>query len=145
MLPPQQAPLVLQKTLTIPEDHFAACAAVSPPIPTIGNAAANTQDYLDLTGQNLPAKPLPDGFQAKGIVALTFSILAGLIGVGVIAWYGLGEMSQIEKDKQVSHVQHIAADRGVVSRTNTGADGAPAAGAPNAGAPAGDTITSVAK
>lgn len=143
MFPSQQAPLVLQETLTIPEDHFAACAALSPPVATIGNAAANTQDYLDLTGQNLPAAPLPDGFKSKGIVALTFSIVAGLLGVAVITWYGLGEMTQIEKDKQVSHVQHLATDRGVVSTTNTDTTAAPG-NAPD-GAAAADTITSVAK
>ncbi|KAK5054017.1 hypothetical protein LTR84_001979 [Exophiala bonariae] len=123
-----EAPLVLQETLTIPEDHFAACAAVSPPVPTIGNAAANTKDYLDLTGQNLPHAPLPSGFTARGIVALVFSIIAGLVGVAVIAWYGMGEMSQLEKEKQVDHVQHVAADRGVVSRTNTAAEGDVAGG-----------------
>lgn len=95
---------------------------MSPPVPTVGNAAGNTKDYLDLTGQNLPHAPLPSGFTARGIVALVFSTIAGLLGVAVIAWYGMAEMSQLEKDKQVSHVQHIAADRGVVSRTNTGAD-----------------------
>lgn len=133
--------MVLQETLTIPAGHFDACAAVSPPIPTVGNAAANSKDYLDLSGQNLPHAPLPSGFTPRGIVALTFSIVAGLLGVAVIAWYGMGEMSQLEKNKQVSNVQHIAADRGVISRTNTDtATGAgPTAGADRSGA--GDAIS----
>lgn len=54
-----EAPLELQKTLSIPEDHYAACAAGGKPIK--GNAAGNTEDLLDLTGQNAPPDRLPDG------------------------------------------------------------------------------------
>jgi iron transport multicopper oxidase len=54
-----EAPLDLQKTLTLPKDHLAACAAGN--IPTAGNAAANTVNLLDLTGENVPPPPLPDG------------------------------------------------------------------------------------
>ena len=88
-------------------------------MPTAGNAAANTVDLLDLTGANVSPDPLPSGFQARGIVALVFSTIAGLLGVAVIAWYGLGEMTNIEKEKQIGHVQEIAKERGVVSRTTT--------------------------
>ncbi|KIV95843.1 hypothetical protein PV10_03450 [Exophiala mesophila] len=124
-----EAPLVLQQTITIPEDHFAACAALSPPMATAGNAAANTVDLLDLQGQNLSPAPLPSGFQAKGIVALTFSCLAGLIGVGVIAWYGMGEMTNLEKERQVDHVMHIQDERGIVkTESATGSVGGPDAG-----------------
>lgn len=86
-----------------------------------GNAAANTENFLDLTGQNVPHAPLPDGFTAKGIVALTFSIVAGLLGVGVIAWYGMGEMGNIERTREERKVEQVAAERGVVSRVNTNA------------------------
>lgn len=54
-----EAPLELQKTLTIPENHLAACKARN--ISTAGNAAGNTVDLLDLTGQNVPPNPLPAG------------------------------------------------------------------------------------
>lgn len=119
----------MQETIKIPEDHFAACAALSPPMAIAGNAAANTVDLLDLSGQNLSPDPLPSGFEPRGIVALTFSILAGLIGVGVIAWYGLGEMTNIEKDRQVDHVVHIQEDRGIAKTESvTGSTGAPDAG-----------------
>lgn len=84
-----EAPLALQANLTIPPDHFAVCAAGRPaPTPTVGNAAANVQNYLDLDGQNLGVAPLPDGFTAGGIVALVFSCLAALLGMATIAWYG---------------------------------------------------------
>lgn len=134
---------MLQQNLTIPEDHYAACAARDPPIPTAGNAAANTQNMLDLTGANVSPPPLPSGFEAKGIVALTFSILAGLIGCGVVTWYGLGEMGEISREKQRARIDHTAQERGVLSRSNTDAD-AGVAGA-TSHAKSGDQITTVAQ
>ncbi|KAK1826320.1 Cupredoxin [Podospora conica] len=84
-----EAPLDLQKTLEIPEDHYAACAANG--VPTAGNAAGNTVDLLDLGGQNAPPDPLPSGFTPRGIVALVFSCIAGILGIAVVAWYGFAE------------------------------------------------------
>ena len=55
-----EAPLDLQKTLQIPQDHYAACEAGG--IPTAGNAAGNTVDLLDLAGQNAPPDRLPEGY-----------------------------------------------------------------------------------
>ncbi|KAI0550600.1 multicopper oxidase [Xylaria curta] len=49
------APDVLQKTITIPQDHLDACRRQH--IPTTGNAAGNSQNYLNLTGA--PTKPDP--------------------------------------------------------------------------------------
>lgn len=54
-----EAPLDLQKNLTIPQNHLDVCNAGS--VPTTGNAAANTKDFLDLSGQNTPPSPLADG------------------------------------------------------------------------------------
>jgi iron transport multicopper oxidase len=54
-----EAPLELQKSLTIPPDHIAACEAAGTPY--VGNAAGNTIDLFDLSGQNEPPAPLPDG------------------------------------------------------------------------------------
>ncbi|KAF7558345.1 hypothetical protein G7046_g5811 [Stylonectria norvegica] len=82
-------PLELQKTLSIPEDHLKACSAAN--MPTKGNAAANTEDYLDLTGQNEPPKVLSPGFEPRGIVALVFSCVAGILGVIVVGWYGMAK------------------------------------------------------
>ena len=113
---------------------------MTPPMPTAGNAAANTENLLDLTGANVSPAPLPDGFQARGIVALTFSILAGLIGIGVVAWYGMGEMSEVSREQARRRVDKITVDRGVVSRVNTEA-GVPSA----AGAGEADQITTVDK
>ena len=79
-----EAPLEMQKDLRIPQDHYDACIAGG--IPYAGNAAGNTVDLLDLSGANVAPKPLPGGFTARGIVALTFSVIAALVGMAVIAW-----------------------------------------------------------
>lgn len=57
-----EAPLDLQKTLTLPDDHIAACKAGDTPY--AGNAAGNTKDLLDLSGQNKAVAPLPAGYVA---------------------------------------------------------------------------------
>jgi iron transport multicopper oxidase len=79
-----EAPLDLQQTITIPDNHYQVCAARA--TPTAGNAAGNTVDFFDLKGQNLMVAPLPSGFTARGIVALVFSCIAAFLGMGVIAW-----------------------------------------------------------
>ncbi|KXJ86606.1 ferroxidase [Microdochium bolleyi] len=84
-----EAPLELQKTITIPPDHLAACAADK--IPVAGNAAGNTVDLFDLSGQPTPPAPLPEGFTTRGIVALVFSCICGILGVIVVIWYGLAD------------------------------------------------------
>ena len=55
-----EAPLELQKSSRIPEDHYEACKKAG--TPTKGNAAGNTEDLLDLTGENRPPGRLPDGY-----------------------------------------------------------------------------------
>jgi iron transport multicopper oxidase len=52
-----EAPDKLQRTITIPEDHLEACRAAC--MPTMGNAAGNTENHTDLTGANT-APPNPD-------------------------------------------------------------------------------------
>ena len=83
-----EAPLDLQRTLggKIPEDHKRACEGTR--VAMQGNAAGNTKDLFDLTGQNLPHPPLSSGFEAKGIVALVFSCMTAFLGLAVIASYG---------------------------------------------------------
>lgn len=84
-----EAPLELQKTLSIPSEHHSLCARNHPPIGTVGNAAGNTIDYMDLRGEPAPPAALPEGFTAKGVIALIVSALNGLAMVAAIAWYGL--------------------------------------------------------
>jgi iron transport multicopper oxidase len=82
-----EAPLEIQERITVPQDFLDNCAADG--VATAGNAAGNTEDYLDLTGQNESVAPLPAGFTKKGIIAMVFSCIAGFLGVATIAWYFL--------------------------------------------------------
>lgn len=84
-----ERPLDVQAQLSgkIPADHWKVCRDGS--VPTAGNAAGNTQDVLDLRGENTSPEELPAGFTARGVVALVFSCLAALLGMAVIAWYGM--------------------------------------------------------
>ena len=84
-----ESPLDIQSQLAgkIPQDHLQSCRDAD--VPTEGNAAGNTVDLTDLSGENTDPGRLPDGFAARGIVALVFSILAAFLGLGVISWYGL--------------------------------------------------------
>jgi iron transport multicopper oxidase len=102
-----EAPAQLQKNQKIPQQHYDVCAAAG--VPTAGNAAANTVNFLDLTGQNAQEPDLPAGFTARGIVALVFSCVAAFIGMGAIAWYGMSditlhtpEIEILEEDEQFS-------------------------------------------
>lgn len=85
-----EAPSLLQSALSIPPAYLDACAAQG--IPTVGNAAGNAADFLDLAGAPGPPGALPDGFTAGGIVALVFSCLSAFLGIGVIGWYVLVEI-----------------------------------------------------
>ncbi|KAJ3520117.1 hypothetical protein NM208_g13851 [Fusarium decemcellulare] len=82
-----EAPLELQASLKLPQNHLDACKAGD--VPFAGNAAGNTEDLLDLSGENVPPPRLPDGFTPRGILALAFSTLMGIVGVYVVASYGL--------------------------------------------------------
>jgi iron transport multicopper oxidase len=62
-----------------------------------GNAAANTNNLLDLAGQNAQEDWLPAGFTARGIVALVFSCISAFLGMGSIVWYGLSDLSLTER------------------------------------------------
>lgn len=81
-----EVPLDLQKTISLPSNHLEVCKAGN--VSTEGNAAGN-MDYLDLTGENHPPATLPPGFTTRGIVALVFSCICGILGVAVVGWYGM--------------------------------------------------------
>ncbi|CEL02165.1 Putative Multicopper oxidase [Aspergillus calidoustus] len=82
-----EAPTYLQEHLAIPQNHYDVCAASG--TLTAGNAAGNTEDFYDLTGENRAVAPLPAGFTARGIVALVFSCVAAFLGLASIVWYGV--------------------------------------------------------
>lgn len=84
-----EAPLQLQKQQKIPQSHYDLCKAGG--YGTEGNAAANSVDLLDLTGQNAQEDWLPEGFTLKGVIAFLISCVAAILGVGFIAWYGVSD------------------------------------------------------
>jgi iron transport multicopper oxidase len=78
----------------ITDQHAANCEALN--INVKANAAGNTANFLDLTGQNVQQKDIPDGFTTKGIVAMVFSCIAALLGLISIAIYGLIDIKNVE-------------------------------------------------
>ena len=80
----------MQERLNIPQNHYDVCKAAG--IPSEGNAAANTEDYLDLEGQNKQVGWLPAGFTARGIVALVFSCISAVVGIAFLVVYGLSDL-----------------------------------------------------
>ncbi|OBA23783.1 hypothetical protein METBIDRAFT_37244 [Metschnikowia bicuspidata var. bicuspidata NRRL YB-4993] len=93
-----EAPTELQEKEEFTENWKAVCDNSN--VPYDGNAAANSVDFMDLTGANVQAADLPAGFTARGIVALVFSCVAGFLGMAAIAFYGMSE-SNLDLDEQV--------------------------------------------
>ncbi|PBP28129.1 multicopper oxidase [Diplocarpon rosae] len=106
-----EAPLDVQESQTIPQNHFDACTAGN--LPQAGNAAGNTEDFLDLKGASTPPKPLPAGFTTRGIVALAFSVLAAVLGCAVIAWYGLADMGAASIASEERRIAEMGAAPGL--------------------------------
>ncbi|KAL7822574.1 Cupredoxin [Trichoderma gracile] len=121
-----EAPLDIQKQFTIPDDHLAVCEAGS--VPTKGNAAGNTADFLDLTGENKAPGTIPGGFTPRGIVALVFSCITGVLGVVVVAWYGLSTPLELVPSgvARVVETSDVAGDRSSAAAA-AGRDGSGAA------------------
>lgn len=95
-----EAPQQMQERLTIPSDHLAVCGAAG--VQTEGNAAGNTEDYTDLTGQNTQQGWIPDGFTARGIVAMVFTVLSAFLGMGSIVLYGLSDLKFVGGNVQTT-------------------------------------------
>ncbi|CAN3363550.1 iron transport multicopper oxidase Fet3p [Diutina catenulata] len=97
-----------QETQQLTDDSRRMCEKLN--IPLNANAAGNT-DWLDLTGENKQVKDLPGGFTARGIVALVFSCICGILGVAMIAYYGMQDIKNVEErvmrdlDVQVSDLE----------------------------------------
>lgn len=111
-----EATLALQKKVTIPEDHLAACQAAN--IPTAGNAAGNTEDYLDLAGQNVQYAPDSyGGFTAKGYVAMAFSVLSAILGMNGLGIYGMSDAKYVERDPSLEETTHGSVNESADSAT----------------------------
>ncbi|XBW36927.1 hypothetical protein QEN19_002506 [Hanseniaspora menglaensis] len=114
-------PATVQSTLSqqLTANHISVCDSVS--VPYLGNAAANTNDFLDLAGENKQHKNLPKGFTAKGIVAMTFSCLSGILGMITIAIYGL--MGMKDEEAQMDFVEELGLDVNEVIEVNENEEG----------------------
>lgn len=91
-----EAPTQLQQQMSLPSDHLAACAAAG--VKSEGNAAGDTNDYTDLAGQNVQPGWIPDGFTTRGIVAMVFTVLSAVLGMGSIVLYGLSDLKFVRKN-----------------------------------------------
>ncbi|KAK9453135.1 Cupredoxin [Dipodascopsis uninucleata] len=91
-----EAPALIQANQVVPDDHYAACKAGG--YDYEGNAAGNTANLFDLTGEPVQPKDLPTGFTAKGIVALVFSCVSAFLGMFFIGYYGSTELKYTEKE-----------------------------------------------
>lgn len=100
-----EAPEEVQKTESqqLTENHKQVCKNVG--VNYTGNAAGNSVNFMDLTGANVQEKPLPDGFTARGIVALVFSTIAGILGMIAISFYGMADIKDI--DERVMRDMHV--------------------------------------
>ncbi|ODV62503.1 Cupredoxin [Ascoidea rubescens DSM 1968] len=92
-----EAPLEIQKNENqqLTENYASICEAAG--ISLVGNAASNSEDFLDLSDEDVQPKPLPGGFTARGIVALVFSCVTGVLGIFMISVYGLSDIKNIEE------------------------------------------------
>lgn len=91
-----EAPTQMQERMSIPQQHLDVCQAAG--VLTTGNAAGNSENFLDLAGQNSQQSFLPNGFTARGIVALVFSVISALLGVVFIVVYGLSDLKFHNKE-----------------------------------------------
>ncbi|KAK4155052.1 putative multicopper like protein [Chaetomidium leptoderma] len=117
-----EAPLDMQRDITLPADHLAVCEKAG--VPTVGNAAGHgglsssrSGDWLDLSGERMPPGRLPEGITTRGIVALVFSCVSGILGVAVVAWYGfagaaVGEEAVSGRDGGQQQQQQVVEGKG---------------------------------
>ncbi|KAK9464207.1 multicopper oxidase-domain-containing protein [Lipomyces oligophaga] len=103
-----EAPLEMQKKLSIPEDHYAACRAGG--YSYEGNAAGNIDDLFDLTGEAVQPKDLPAGFTTRGVVAMVFSCISAFVGMGFLSWYGMSDLKTTEREVEEFFGEENSAD-----------------------------------
>ncbi|ODV92325.1 hypothetical protein CANCADRAFT_42935 [Tortispora caseinolytica NRRL Y-17796] len=85
-----EAPEQIRATQSLTQNHLDVCKGGG--YPTEGNAAGNTADYFNLTGEPQDVPELPAGFTAKGYVAMVFSCVAAFLGMACITWYGVSDI-----------------------------------------------------
>lgn len=136
---PEQLRSNLSATNLVPQNHFDSCSANSPAMPFVGNAAghgaASTEqqvlgvravsedEWLNMEGENVQAGRLPSGFTPRGIVALVFSCVAGILGCLVIVWYGLGEIGSVAREREERKIEQLEREQAASAGTTTASEG----------------------
>ncbi len=118
-----EAPQLIQQRVDVPQDHYDACRAAA--VPFKGNAAANTANLLDLSGQNVQPGFIPDGFTARGIVALVFSILSAFLGIAALAVYGITDLKHHKTQPPAAFGAATAVPGGTAAATTAAAASTP--------------------
>jgi iron transport multicopper oxidase len=83
-------PLTFQDQFSISQNQIDVCETAG--LSWEGNAAGNTEDYLDLKGQNKPPSFIPGAFTTCGIMALVFSCICAVVGIISISIYGISDL-----------------------------------------------------
>ncbi|VEU22566.1 DEKNAAC103352 [Brettanomyces naardenensis] len=92
---------------SLSESYLASCRGSN--TATRGNAAANAEDWLDLSGQNTQPNDLPEGFTTKGYIAMAVCILSALWGLWEIAVYGMDDLKHSFQDN-LDHEKLVVKD-----------------------------------
>ncbi|OQE31495.1 hypothetical protein PENSTE_c001G04650 [Penicillium steckii] len=104
-----EAPEQIQEQEKVSSQAYDSCRAGG--MAYEGNAAANTEDWLDLTGQNKQVDWLPSGFTTKGIVAMVFSCVSAFLGMAFISVYGATGIQAKKKETAVVNEGSASSDR----------------------------------
>lgn len=83
--------------ITLPEDQLQICHSGN--IPTSGNAAGNSHNFLDLHNEKLQPPPLPEGFTLIGYIALLLCTSIALYGLWKIYKFGMYDVLISESEK----------------------------------------------
>jgi len=103
-----EAPEQIQEQEKVSSQAYDSCRAGG--VAYEGNAAANTEDWLDLTGQNKQVDWLPSGFTTKGIVAMVFSCVSAFLGMAFISVYGATGIESKKKETAVVNAGSASSD-----------------------------------
>ncbi|SSD62004.1 uncharacterized protein SCODWIG_03765 [Saccharomycodes ludwigii] len=102
-----EAPDEIQNTASqqLTDNHIQVCKNVG--VPYVGNAAGNSENFLDLTGQNVQQQTIPTGFTKKGIIAMTFTCFSGVLGMVFLSIYGL---MGIKSGEEIDYIEDLGID-----------------------------------
>lgn len=108
-----ESPLdILSMNLSVPQSHWDACKLLN--ISSYGNAAGNfgpdEADWLNLAGELVQVKPLPDGFTAKGYIAFAVCSCLAIFGVYSIYRYGIEDVDTTENEQTIKKLYAILSE-----------------------------------